>query len=343
MPHSCPQLIYCNPVVGAMQTVYKTCSHCGSPGAMRKCAGCKIALYCGAGCQESHWNKHKHVCRAASNPSSKREEHSNKCDGSEDASACVCGGRSYCCERQRLSDWPQHVLVCAGACVPRSEVQQVLRHLRSYQVKWEAWIARCGGRGPPTGPGPLYPQPGDNAVEVELSRAAHGVSQRVLMALALNARDGSGSEEERKATWSVVRELAEACGTMTSLDNLVSGQLTAAIDCLNNVDTVPLDRPHMQMCGRLGRQVADLCERVSQAHIAAQARAKDLGAMHIARRETVAPAIHRTCVVCKQMNPRRRVKKCNRCGAILYCSKECQRRDWDKHKTGCGLKAAQTE
>lgn len=41
------------------------CSNCGSRGnqdSLRRCGGCKCVSYCSAGCQRSHWNKHKGFC-----------------------------------------------------------------------------------------------------------------------------------------------------------------------------------------------------------------------------------------------------------------------------------------
>lgn len=43
-----------------------TCEACGAPGAIQRCARCRLAVYCGAACQRSHWRgSHKRTCRAA--------------------------------------------------------------------------------------------------------------------------------------------------------------------------------------------------------------------------------------------------------------------------------------
>ncbi|PPQ66949.1 hypothetical protein CVT26_009980 [Gymnopilus dilepis] len=43
------------------------CSWCGNPSAaLRKCSGCAKTRYCDAGCQKSHWQDHKRVCKTSS-------------------------------------------------------------------------------------------------------------------------------------------------------------------------------------------------------------------------------------------------------------------------------------
>ena len=41
----------------------------------------------------------------------------------------------------------------------------------------------------------------------------------------------------------------------------------------------------------------------------------------------------RICCGCRKQNPD--CKECARCHAVCYCNAECQRADWDKHKTMC--------
>lgn len=43
-----------------------------------------------------------------------------------------------------------------------------------------------------------------------------------------------------------------------------------------------------------------------------------------------------TCDTCKKRSPYTRMKKCSRCRNATYCSVECQKADWDRHKTECG-------
>ena len=40
----------------------------------------------------------------------------------------------------------------------------------------------------------------------------------------------------------------------------------------------------------------------------------------------------KACRVCGKVEE---TKKCKNCGAIFYCGKEHQRKDWPNHKTGC--------
>ena len=56
------------------------------------------------------------------------------------------------------------------------------------------------------------------------------------------------------------------------------------------------------------------------------------------RREKKAKKVE--CHTCKQKFPFTRMKKCSRCRQATYCSVECQRNDWDKHKPVCQASAA---
>ena len=39
------------------------------------------------------------------------------------------------------------------------------------------------------------------------------------------------------------------------------------------------------------------------------------------------------CKVCGKVDSR---KKCGKCMNVVYCSRECQVKDWREHKTSCG-------
>ena len=43
---------------------------CGKPGAIRRCSGCRVTLYCNRDCQRAHWKQHKKVCGKFDGPGS---------------------------------------------------------------------------------------------------------------------------------------------------------------------------------------------------------------------------------------------------------------------------------
>ncbi|KAJ7058757.1 hypothetical protein C8F01DRAFT_1370954 [Mycena amicta] len=47
--------------------------------------------------------------------------------------------------------------------------------------------------------------------------------------------------------------------------------------------------------------------------------------------------VRNVCNKCIQTMERTDLKRCKKCQNVWYCSKECQRRDWDQHKRTCGL------
>ena len=43
-------------------TIEVSCAACGVHTARRRCSGCDMIYYCGAGCQKRHWKQHKRAC-----------------------------------------------------------------------------------------------------------------------------------------------------------------------------------------------------------------------------------------------------------------------------------------
>lgn len=41
------------------------------------------------------------------------------------------------------------------------------------------------------------------------------------------------------------------------------------------------------------------------------------------------------CAKCRKFMCKHKIKRCSKCKQIRYCSKECQKADWDSHKSEC--------
>ncbi|KAI9004946.1 hypothetical protein DFJ74DRAFT_692109 [Hyaloraphidium curvatum] len=41
------------------------------------------------------------------------------------------------------------------------------------------------------------------------------------------------------------------------------------------------------------------------------------------------------CTYCERSSPKAEMRRCSRCRAAHYCGRECQRKDWPKHKAAC--------
>jgi hypothetical protein len=52
-----------------------------------------------------------------------------------------------------------------------------------------------------------------------------------------------------------------------------------------------------------------------------------------------------SCHFCakSQLHVADRLKRCDRCRSVAYCSVQCQRGDWSAHKKGCPKTAKQSE
>jgi len=44
----------------------------------------------------------------------------------------------------------------------------------------------------------------------------------------------------------------------------------------------------------------------------------------------------RVCRICRIGEKNKHLKKCKRCKVLYYCSEECQKEDWRRHKKECG-------
>ena len=42
-----------------------------------------------------------------------------------------------------------------------------------------------------------------------------------------------------------------------------------------------------------------------------------------------------SCCGCEQEFPKTALKRCSHCDRVQYCSKECQRKNWPRHKQFC--------
>ena len=49
---------------------------------------------------------------------------------------------------------------------------------------------------------------------------------------------------------------------------------------------------------------------------------------------------NKRCDVCNGSKLNHKLFKCNRCKNRYYCSKQCQKNDWNDHRNKCHLKAA---
>lgn len=56
-------------------------------------------------------------------------------------------------------------------------------------------------------------------------------------------------------------------------------------------------------------------------------------------------ALDKTCAVCKKPEPKveegKKLRYCSRCEMVLYCSRECQKTDWKRHKKDCAKLATE--
>jgi MYND finger len=87
--------------------------------------------------------------------------------------------------------------------------------------------------------------------------------------------------------------------------------------------------------------VCEKCEAVYYCTKACRAEAADHHATSCANHHETQQKKHESnlkkipCDVCDKVLPCTQMKKCSRCRASTYCSVECQRRDWIKHKGVC--------
>jgi len=75
----------------------RICETCGSVGAEKRCAGCKMVSYCDGACQKAHWFTHKKFCKDLL-------EQFKKIESAAAEQQLHCGGEGGCCGSQGGGD-----------------------------------------------------------------------------------------------------------------------------------------------------------------------------------------------------------------------------------------------
>ena len=100
-----------------------------------------------------------------------------------------------------------------------------------------------------------------------------------------------------------------------SCGNIIESRNDAIVAVMNNKDVVGPQARMTQIC----------CSTICKFGVL------DLATQVMGKGKVVFATFE--CNTCKKQLPK--MKRCGRCGFAYYCSVECQRKDWPRHKEGC--------
>ena len=88
---------------------------------LKKCGACGKVQYCCKECQRKHWKEHKSNCKRSSTAPTSTPASCGRCKKQSTLIPCSCGSVSYCSTECHSLDWPVHRGKCTSTSSARSK------------------------------------------------------------------------------------------------------------------------------------------------------------------------------------------------------------------------------
>ena len=334
------------------------CSYCGTQfDALKKCSRCGSTQYCGQGCQKKHWKEHKLICISQSSvhPNTQtlttasvvqkphvegvtamKEGGSKKCSFCGTRSYALkkcsrCGNDQYCGQDCQKKHWKEHKLIC----IPQSEahpntqttttgsVARSKQKLEGDAPMNESGKKKCSFCGTQSSDLKKCSRCGNDQYCGQSCQKKHWKEHKLICSL----QSAGHPNTHPPATASVVRSQQKLEGDAA----LKEGGKKCSF-CGTRSDD-------LRKCGRCGE--AQYCRQSFQRKhwnehkliCNPQIEANPHKSLPSASK-TALTIDQNKCEGCEKVFSS--LRKCQ-CHQVAYCSVECQRKDWQKHKDICTL------
>ena len=103
-------------------SITEMCSYCKrDQSALKKCLSCGKVQYCGKECQRKHWKEHKSTCKLSITAPTSTLASCGRCKKQTTSIPCSCGSVSYCRTECQSLDWPVHKDKCTSTPSAKSK------------------------------------------------------------------------------------------------------------------------------------------------------------------------------------------------------------------------------
>ena len=305
-------------------SITEICSYCKrGHSALKKCRACGKVQYCGKECQIKHWKEHKSTCKLSSAAPTSTLASCGRCKKQTTSIPCSCGSVSYCSTECQNLDWPVHKDKCTSTpsakskntsneanseIMPSTQKEQDTKEIEECNIKPQESSAMHGGTRS------LDPEQQHTSITEICSYCKRGHSA-LKKCRACGKVQYCGKEcqikhwKEHKSTCKLSSKNAiiQVLDKCTSTSSAKSSNEPAADSTLFH----PQDPEALDTC--TDKETAACSALLS-------------GPTNKTQYEK------QICSRCKKLSTTLHRCPCHR---VSYCTVECQRLDWPKHKDVC--------
>ena len=142
-------------------SITEKCSYCKKDqSALKKCLSCGKVQYCGKECRRKHLKEHKSTCKLSIAAPTSSLASCGQCKKQTTSIPCSCGSVSYCSTECQNLDWPVHKDICTSTpsakckntnkeanseMMPSTQKEQDTKEIEECNIKQQEFLALHGG------------------------------------------------------------------------------------------------------------------------------------------------------------------------------------------------------